>query len=158
MKYWLLKSEPEMFGIDDLANMPKKTEHWDGIRNYQVRNMMRDEMKKGDLCFFYHSSCKEPGIVGVIRIVKEAYPDFTAFEPNEKYYDPKSKLENPRWLMVDVQLIRKFKRIISLQELKSYKTLSEMIILRRGNRLSITSVTKKHWDFILKLENKNKNA
>jgi len=158
MNHWLLKSEPEMFGIDDLKKKPKKTEHWDGIRNYQVRNMMRDEMKKGDLCFFYHSSCKEPGIVGVMRIVKEAYPDFTAFDPQQKYYDPKSNRENPRWLMVDVQLIRKFKRIITLKELKSYKTLSEMIILRRGNRLSITSVTKKHWDFILKLENKNKNA
>jgi len=158
MKYWLMKSEPDVFGIDHLAKMPKKTEHWDGIRNYQVRNMMRDEMKKGDLVFFYHSNCKEPGIVGIARIVKEAYPDFTAFDPKEKYYDPKSKPKNPRWLMVDVQLVRKFKRTISLQELKSYKTLSEMIILRRGNRLSITPVSKKHWDFILKLENKNKKA
>ena len=158
MKYWLMKSEPDVFGIDHLAKMPKKTEHWDGIRNYQVRNMMRDEMKKGDLLFFYHSNCKEPGIVGIARIVKEAYPDFTAFDPKEKYYDQKSKPENPRWLMVDVQLVRKFKRTICLQELKSYKTLSEMIILRRGNRLSITPVSKKHWDFILKLENKNKKA
>ena len=158
MKYWLMKSEPDVFGIDHLAKMPKKTEHWDGIRNYQVRNMMRDEMKKGDLVLFYHSNCKEPGIVGIARIVKEAYPDFTAFNPKEKYYDPKSEPENPRWLMVDVQLVRKFKRTISLQELKSYKTLSEMIILRRGNRLSITPVSKKHWDFILKLENKNKKA
>ncbi len=158
MKYWLMKSEPDVFGIDHLAKMPKKTEHWDGIRNYQVRNMMRDEMKKGDLVLFYHSNCKEPGIVGIARIVKEAYPDFTAFDPKEKYYDPKSEPENPRWLMVDVQLVRKFKRTISLQELKSYKTLSEMIILRRGNRLSITPVSKKHWDFILKLENKNKKA
>jgi len=153
-----MKSEPDVFGIDHLAKMPNKTEHWDGIRNYQVRNMMRDEMKKGDLIFFYHSNCKEPGIVGIARIVNEAYPDFTAFEPKEKYYDPKSKPENPRWLMVDVQLVRKFKRTISLQELKNYKTLSEMIILRRGNRLSITPITKKHWDFILKLENKNKKT
>ena len=156
MKYWLLKSEPDVFGIDHLAKMPGKTEHWDGIRNYQVRNMLRDEMKKGDLCFFYHSSCKAPGIVGTMRVVKEAYPDFTAFAPEEKYYDPKSNPENPRWLMVDVQLVRKFKRTISLQELKSYKSLSEMIILRRGNRLSITSISKKHWDFILKLEIKIK--
>lgn len=151
-----MKSEPDVFGIDHLAKMPKKKEHWDGIRNYQVRNMMRDDMKKGDLAFFYHSNCKEPGIVGIVRIVKEAYPDFTAFEPNEKYYDPKSNPENPRWLMVDVQLVRKFKRTISLQELKSYKSLSEMIILKRGNRLSITPVSNKHWEFILKQEKKLK--
>ena len=154
MKYWLMKSEPDVFGIDHLAKMPKKMEHWDGIRNYQVRNMMRDEMKKGDLAFFYHSNCMEPGIVGIVRIVNEAYPDFTAFEPSEKYYDPKSNPENPRWLMVDVQFVRKFKRTISLQELKTYKSLTEMIILRRGNRLSITPVSKKHWDFILKQEKK----
>ncbi|MGD8926772.1 MAG: EVE domain-containing protein [Thioalkalispiraceae bacterium] len=158
MKYWLMKSEPDVFGIDHLAKMPKKTEHWDGIRNYQVRNMMRDEMKKGDLAFFYHSNCKEPGIVGIIRIVKEAYPDFTAFDPREKYYDPKSNPENPRWFMIDVKLERKFKRTISLQELKTYKSLAEMLILRRGNRLSITPVSKKQWDFILKLENKTKKA
>lgn len=153
-----MKSEPDVFGIDHLAKMPKKTEHWDGIRNYQVRNMMRDEMKKGDLAFFYHSNCKEPGIVGIIRIVKEAYPDFTAFDPREKYYDPKSNPENPRWFMIDVKLERKFKRTISLQELKTYKSLAEMLILRRGNRLSITPVSKKQWDFILKLENKTKKA
>jgi len=154
MKYWLMKSEPDVFSIDHLAKMPGKTAHWDGIRNYQVRNMMRDEMKKGDLAFFYHSNCMEPGIVGIVRIVNEAYPDFTAFEPSEKYYDPKSNPENPRWLMVDVQFVRKFKRTISLQELKTYKSLTEMIILRRGNRLSITPVSKKHWDFILKQEKK----
>jgi len=158
MKYWLMKSEPDVFGINHLAKMPKKMEHWDGIRNYQVRNMMRDEMKKGDLAFFYHSNCKEPGIVGVVRIVKEAYPDFTAFDQSSKYYDPKSKPENPRWLMVDVKFERKFKRTISLQELKTYKSLADMLILRRGNRLSITPVTKKQWDFILKLENKTKKA
>ena len=156
MKYWLMKSEPDVFGIDHLAKMPKQTEHWDGIRNYQVRNMMRDEMKKGDLAFFYHSNCKEPGIVGIVRVVKEAYPDFTAFEPKQKYFDPKSNPENPRWFMVDVKLVRKFKRTISLEELKTYKSLSEMLILRRGNRLSITPVSKKHWDFILKQENKTK--
>jgi predicted RNA-binding protein with PUA-like domain len=158
MKYWLMKSEPDVFGIDHLAKMPKKTEHWDGIRNYQVRNMMRDEMKKGDLAFFYHSNCKEPGIVGIARIVKEAYPDFTAFDPKQKYYDPKSDPKNPRWLMVDVKLERKFKRTITLQELKTYKSLAEMLILRRGNRLSITPVTKKQWDFILKLENKTEKS
>jgi predicted RNA-binding protein with PUA-like domain len=150
-----MKSEPDVFGIDHLAKMPKKIEHWDGIRNYQVRNMMRDEMQKGDRAFFYHSNCKEPGIVGIIRVIKEAYPDFTAFDPGEKYYDPKSDPENPRWYMVDVKLERKFKRVITLQELKNYKTLADMLILRRGNRLSITPVSKKQWDFILKLENKS---
>jgi predicted RNA-binding protein with PUA-like domain len=154
MKYWLMKSEPDAFGIDDLAKCPGKKEHWDGIRNYQVRNMMRDEMKKGDEAFFYHSNCKEPGIVGIMKVVKEAYPDFTAFDPKSRYYDPKSDPANPRWLMVDVKLVRKFKRTVSLQELKSYKTLEDMLILRRGNRLSVTPVTKKHWDYILKLENK----
>jgi predicted RNA-binding protein with PUA-like domain len=154
MKYWLMKSEPDAFGIDDLAKCPGKKDHWDGIRNYQVRNMMRDEMKKGDEALFYHSNCKEPGIVGIMKVVKEAYPDFTAFDPKSKYYDPKSDPANPRWLMVDVKLVRKFKRTVSLQELKNYKTLEDMLILRRGNRLSVTPVTKKQWDYILKLENK----
>ncbi len=154
MKYWLMKSEPDVFGIDHLAKLPKKTDHWDGIRNYQVRNMMRDEMKKGDEAFFYHSNCKEPGIVGVMKVVKEAYPDFTAFDPKQKYYDPKSDPDNPRWLMVDMKLFRKFKRVITLHELKNCKPLAEMLILRRGNRLSVTPVSKKHWDYILKLENK----
>ncbi len=156
MKYWLMKSEPDVYGIDHLAKMPRKTDHWDGIRNYQVRNMMRDEMKKGDLAFFYHSNCKEPGIVGIIKVVKEAYTDHTAFDPESKYYDPKSDPDNPRWLMVDVQLVRKFTRNISLEELKTYKSLSDMLVLRRGNRLSITPVTKKQWDFILKQEKKPK--
>ena len=156
MKYWLMKSEPDVYGIDHLAQQPKKTDHWDGIRNYQVRNMIRDEMKKGDQAFFYHSNCKEPGIVGIVKVVKEAYPDHTAFDPECKYYDPKSDPENPRWLMLDVQFVCKFARTISLQELKTYKSLSEMLILRRGNRLSITPVSKKHWDFIIKQANKAK--
>ena len=154
MKYWLMKSEPDVFGIDHLAKCPGKTDHWDGIRNYQVRNMMRDEMKNGDEALFYHSNCKEPGIVGIMKVVKEAYPDFTAFEPGSKYYDPKSDPQNPRWLMVDMKLVRKFKRNITLQELKNAKPLADMLILRRGNRLSVTPVTKKQWDYILKLENK----
>lgn len=154
MKYWLMKSEPDVFGIEHLAKCPGKTDHWDGIRNYQVRNMMRDEMKKGDEALFYHSNCKEPGIVGIMKVVKEAYPDFTAFEPGSKYYDPKSDPQNPRWLMVDMKLVRKFKRNITLQELKNAKPLADMLILRRGNRLSVTPVTKKQWDYILKLENK----
>lgn len=151
MKYWLMKSEPDVFGIDDLAKRPRKTEPWDGIRNYQVRNMMRDDMKKGDLALFYHSNCKEPGIVGIMRIVKEAYPDQTAFDPESKYYDPKSDPENPRWLMVDVKFVEKFASCIGLQELKTFPILSEMQVLRRGNRLSVMPVSKKHWDYIIKL-------
>ena len=106
MQYWLMKSEPDVFGIDDLAKQPKKTEHWDGVRNYQARNMMRDEMKKGDLVFFYHSNCKEPGIVGLAEVVKEGYPDFTAFDPKAKYYDAKSDPNKPRWYMVDIKLVK----------------------------------------------------
>ncbi|MBI1423441.1 MAG: EVE domain-containing protein [Gammaproteobacteria bacterium] len=155
MKYWIMKSEPDVFGIDDLAKRPRKTEHWDGIRNYQVRNMLRDDMQKGDEAFFYHSSCKEPGIAGIIRIVKAAYPDHTAFDPESKYHDPKSDPANPRWLMVDVQLVRKFARVIGLPELRSHPALADLLILRRGNRLSITPISKKHWDYILRLEAKS---
>lgn len=154
MNYWLMKTEPDAFSIDDLAARPRKTEHWDGVRNYQARNMMRDQMKKGDLIFFYHSNCKAPGIVGIVRVVKEGYPDFTAFETKHKYYDPKSDPAKPRWYMVDVQLVRRLKRNISLQELKNYQSLSDMPLLQRGNRLSVMPVSKKHWDFILKQENK----
>ena len=103
MKYWLMKSEPDVFGIDHLKAMPKKTEHWDGVRNYQARNMMRDDMKKGDQVFFYHSNCDEPGIVGIMEVVKEGYPDHTAFDPEQKYYDPKSDPDKPRWYMVDIK-------------------------------------------------------
>jgi predicted RNA-binding protein with PUA-like domain len=149
-----MKSEPDVFGIDDLANRPRKTDHWEGVRNYQARNMMRDEMKKGDLVFFYHSNCKEPGIVGIAEVVKEGYPDFTAVDPDAKYYDPKSDPDNPRWFMVDIRYKRKLKRNITLQELKNHPQLEEMLLLRKGNRLSVLPVSKKHWDFILKLENK----
>jgi len=152
MKYWLMKSEPDVFGIDDLKAKPRKTEHWDGVRNYQARNMMRDEMQKGDEVFFYHSNCADPGIVGIARVVKQGYPDFTAWEPNSKYFDPKSTPDTPRWYMVDVQFVRKFKRTITLHELKEIKSLSDMPLLRRGNRLSVMPVSKKDWDFILKLE------
>ncbi len=154
MNYWLMKSEPEVYSIDDLAKQPRKTDYWDGVRNYQARNMMRDQMKKGDRVFFYHSNCKQPGIVGIAEIVKEAYPDFTAFDPDEKYYDPKSDAANPRWYMVDLRYKRKLKRTITLQELKNHPQLHEMPLLRKGNRLSIMPVSKKQWDYILKLENK----
>lgn len=152
MNYWLMKSEPDAFSIDDLIAMPKKTEHWDGVRNYQARNMMRDQMKKGDLVFFYHSNCKEPGIVGIAKVVKEGYPDHTAFDPETKYYDPKSDPDKPRWYMVDIQHKRKLKRTITLQELKQHPQLEGMALLRKGNRLSVMPVEKKQWDYILGLE------
>ena len=154
MNYWLMKSEPDAFSIDDLAQRPKQTEHWDGVRNYQARNMMRDEMKLGDQVFFYHSNCAEPGIVGIAEVAKEGYPDFTAFDPEGKYYDPKSDADKPRWYMVDVRFVRKLKRVITLAELKTHEAIADMRLLARGNRLSVMPVSKKHWDFILKLENK----
>jgi predicted RNA-binding protein with PUA-like domain len=152
MNYWLMKSEPDVYGIDHLKKMPKQTDRWDGVRNYQVRNMMRDEMKRGDLAFFYHSNCKQPGIAGIMKIVREGYPDFTAFDPNEKYFDPKSDPGNPRWIMVDVKFVRKLKRIITLTELKTHSELSELPLVRRGNRLSVMPVAREQWDFILSLE------
>lgn len=148
MHYWLMKSEPSTFSIYHLQNKPNQTEHWDGVRNYQARNMMRDQMKQGDLAFFYHSNCTPPGIVGVVEIVKEGYPDFTAFDPQSDYYDPKSQSDNPRWFMVDVKLKEIFPEIITLEKLKSYPHLEEMVVLRKGNRLSITPVSKQEWDFI----------
>lgn len=152
MKYWLMKSEPSVFGIDDLAKRPKQTEPWDGVRNYQARNMMRDEMQPGDQAFFYHSNCEMPGIVGLMEIVSAGYPDFTAFDPKHRYYDPKSDPDKPRWFLVDVRLQRKFKETIALSLLREKKPLANMKILQRGSRLSITPVTKKEWEYILTLE------
>lgn len=153
MAYWLLKSEPGEFSIDDLGASPQKTTCWDGVRNYQVRNFMRDDMRKGDLAFFYHSSCEPTGIVGIVRIVREAYPDATAFDPDNKHFDPKSDPRNPRWLMIDVRLQRKLERIVTLAELKEHADaeLSNLLLLRKGNRLSIVPVTEKEWNFILSL-------
>jgi len=152
MKYWLMKSEPSEFGIDDLIAMPGQTEHWDGVRNYQARNMMRDDMKIGDQVFFYHSNCAEPGIVGIMEVVKESYPDFTAFDPDDKHFDPKSDPDNPRWFMVDIKFVRKLSRTITLKELKEKPELADLALVRRGNRLSIMPVTEQQWDFILGLE------
>lgn len=152
MKYWLMKSEPDVFGIDDLKNARAGTDSWDGVRNYQARNMMRDEMKKGDLAFFYHSNCKQPGIAGIMGIIRDGYPDTTAFDPNEKYFDPKSDPDNPRWYMVDVRFVRKTKRLITLAELKEHEELAGLPLLNRGNRLSVMPVSKQQWDYILSLE------
>jgi len=141
MKYWLMKSEPSTFSIDDLAKAPRQTTCWDGVRNYQVRNMLRDEMAVGDLAFMYHSSCDEPGIVGVIEIVKPSYPDHTAFDRKHDHYDAASKKQ-------------RFSRVISLDELRRHesKQLREMLILKRGNRLSITPIDASHWKFIMSLQ------
>lgn len=154
MNYWLMKSEPDVYGIDHLVVEPKKTDHWDGVRNYQARNMMRDDMKKGDLVFFYHSNCKVPGIVGIMKIAKEGYVDHTAFDPEEKYYDPKSDPEKPRWYMVDVTYIRHLKRTITLRELKEYTgpEVDDLPLVRKGNRLSIMPITEAQWNFILSFE------
>ena len=151
MKYWLMKSEPDVYGIDHLRAEKRKTDHWDGIRNYQARNFMRDEMKKGDLAFFYHSNCEEPAIVGLIEIVREGYPDHTAFLSNEKYFDAKSDPDNPRWVMVDVRFKKKFKKPVSLKALKGERSLAQMRLVQRGNRLSILPVVAKEWNHILKM-------
>jgi len=152
VNYWLMKSEPETFGIHDLFHRPNQTEHWDGVRNYQARNMMRDDMKMGDLAFFYHSNCEEPGIVGLMEIVREAYPDFTAFDPTNKHFDPSSQSNNPRWFMVDVRYIKTLSRTITLRELKQQDELNDLALVRRGNRLSIMPVSQSQWNFILSLE------
>ena len=152
MNFWLMKSEPGEFSIDDLKSRPKKTEPWDGVRNYQARNMMRDDMAVGDRAFFYHSTCDEPGIAGIMTIASKPYPDPTAFDPDDKHYDPKSDPDKPRWYLVDVKYKRKLKRVIPLSELKEKKPLQGMKLLQRGNRLSIMPVTEKEWDFILGLE------
>jgi predicted RNA-binding protein with PUA-like domain len=152
MNYWLMKSEPDVFGINDLYNKSNQTEHWDGVRNYQARNMMRDAMKLGDQVFFYHSNCDEPGIVGIMEVVKEGYPDFTAFDPDDSHFDPKSDPANPRWMMVDVKFVKTLSRTISLKELKARPELIEMAAVRPGNRLSIMPVSAIEWSFILGLE------
>lgn len=151
-QYWLFKSEPETFSIDDLINLPKKTEHWDGIRNYQARNFLRDQVKKGDQVFFYHSNCKEPGIVGVVEVVKEAYPDHTALDAKSKYYDAKASSENPRWFMVDVKFKEKFEVPILLSEIKDNPRLKDLALVKKGNRLSILPVTKQQWQAILDMQ------
>src|SRR5690348_11130432 len=136
MQYWLLKSEPSVFGVDELARRPGKRDSWTGVRNFQARNFLRD-MKRGDLAFFYHSSAKDTGIAGIVEVVREAYPDPTALDPKNEYFDPKSDSENPLWYTVDVKLERKLGRLISLSELKERRELRGMRLLRRGNRLSV---------------------
>jgi predicted RNA-binding protein with PUA-like domain len=147
MNYWLMKSEPDVFGIDDLERRPDQIEPWDGVRNYQARNMLRDQMQPGDLAFFYHSNTKVPGIVGIMEILR-GYADPTQFDPQSEYYDPKSHPKQPRWHLVEVKFRRRFPRTVSLDELKQHPELTEMPLLRRGNRLSVLPVSRAQWDFI----------
>jgi predicted RNA-binding protein with PUA-like domain len=151
MNYWLLKSEPTTFSIDHLAQRAGRRDSWTGVRNFQARNFLR-AMKRGDLAFFYHSSAKDTGIAGIVQIVRESYPDPTALDPKDDHYDPDSQAAKPVWYTVDVKLERKLKRLVSLAELKQQPGLSDMRLLKRGNRLSVMPVDKKHWDAILKLE------
>ena len=150
MKYWLMKSEPDTFSIDDLKR--KKREAWDGVRNYQARNFMRDDMRAGDGVFFYHSNCAEPGIAGLAEVASDAYPDPTQFDPKSKYFDPASSRDNPRWMLVDVKFVKKLKRVITLDELKNHSKLEGMTLLRKGNRLSVMPVDAAEWKYILGLE------
>ncbi|RME35141.1 MAG: EVE domain-containing protein [Gammaproteobacteria bacterium] len=151
MNYWLMKSEPTEFSIDDLAARPDRREPWDGVRNYQARNFMRDAMRVGDLAFFYHSNCEPPGIVGIVRIASEARPDPTAFDPRDKHYDPKSDPDDPRWWLVEVEFVEKFGRPVTLAALKSRPELADMQLVKRGNRLSVMPVEPRHWDIIRKM-------
>jgi predicted RNA-binding protein with PUA-like domain len=152
MAYWLMKSEPDCFSIDDLAARPQQTERWDGVRNYQVRNLFRDQFRVGDQAFFYHSSCAEPGIVGLMRISSEAYPDPTQFDPKADHFDPKSTRENPRWLLVDVTFEEKLAKPVTLATLRANEAkLKGLAVLQPGSRLSVTPVSEAHWNTILRL-------
>jgi predicted RNA-binding protein with PUA-like domain len=146
MRYWLMKSEPDAYSIDDLER--DGTEHWDGIRNYQARNLMRDEMHIGDRVLFYHSNAKPPGVVGIAEVASGPYPDHTQFDPDETYYDPKSDPANPRWIMVDVTYVETLPRIVSLHEIKEYPELADMVLVNRS-RLSVQPVTKAEYEFII---------
>lgn len=149
VNYWLIKSEPDVYGIDRLKK--DKREPWTGVRNYQARNMMRDDMKCGDLTLYYHSNCKEPGVVGVARVASEPYPDPTQFDKRSKYYDEKAKEDNPRWILVDFEFVAEFPREVSLSAMKEDAKLDGMVVLRKGNRLSVTPVEGKHFRRVCKL-------
>ena len=153
MRYWLIKSEPDEFSLDDLRNSAGRKTCWDGVRNYQARNFMRDDMSPGDAVFYYHSNIEVPGIIGLAEVASGPYPDHTAFDPRDKHFDPKSDPANPRWIMVDVRYKRKLKRMISLAEIKTHAdALEGFALIRRGNRLSVMPVDEEHWNLILSLE------
>jgi predicted RNA-binding protein with PUA-like domain len=154
MQYWLMKTEPTTFGVEDLAAAPRRTTGWDGVRNYQARNMLRDQMRRGDQAFLYYSSCEIPGIVAIMKIVKAGYPDPTAFDRKDHHYDAGSDPRNPRWFQVDVQLKRRLAHTITLAQLRAHarRELAGLVLLQPGNRLSVMPVTAAHWKFILSLE------
>jgi predicted RNA-binding protein with PUA-like domain len=154
MRYWLFKTEPSTFGVEDLARARRATTAWDGVRNYQARNMLRDEIAKGDLGFLYHSSCEVPGIAGIVKVVRAGYPEAAAFDPKHPYYDPESDADAPRWYSIDIRLERRIDPPITLETLRKHaqRALKDMVILRRGNRLSVTPVSEREWKFILSLE------
>jgi predicted RNA-binding protein with PUA-like domain len=148
VRYWLVKSEPDVFSFADLQAAPKKTTCWDGVRNYQARNTLRDEMKQGDRCFYYHSNAEPSGIAGICEVVREGYPDHSAFDKKDPHYDPKSKPDAPTWFMVDVKAVKAFPRLIALGELREVVALKGMVLLQKGSRLSVQPVTKKEWETI----------
>ena len=150
-RYWLVKSEPDSFSFDDLLASPGRTTHWDGVRNFQARNTMRDDMKLGDLVFFYHSSTDPAAIVGIAEVAREAYPDHTAFDAKDSHYDPKSKQDAPTWMMVDLKAREPLPRPITLSELRGVKGLEKMVLLQKGSRLSVQPVTAKEWEIVCKL-------
>jgi predicted RNA-binding protein with PUA-like domain len=152
--YWLLKSEPEVFSIANLEAAPKKTTCWDGVRNYQARNYLRDQMKTGDQVFFYHSNAEPPAIAGIAEVVKEGYPDHTAFDPDDHHYDPKSKRDNPSWYMVDIKHVKTFKEPIGLDKLRAIPALADMVLLQKGSRLSVQPVSESQWKLICQLAGK----
>ncbi|BCO19401.1 DUF55 domain-containing protein [Alteromonas sp. KC3] len=145
MAYWLFKTEPDAFSIDDLANRENQTEPWDGVRNYQARNFLRDDVALGDRVFIYHSSCKHVGIAGVAEVVKAGYPDATQFDPESNYYDPKSQPESPRWFRVDVKFVEKFHEVLPLAEIKAMPAIVELPLVKKGGRLSIMPVSENEW-------------
>lgn len=151
MGAWLMKSEPDVFGIDDLANAPNATDMWDGVRNYQVRNMIRDEMCRGDRALFYHSNTQPPGVVGIMEIASDPYPDPTAFDPDDPHYDPKGDPDRPRWYCVDVRFVERLPAKVTLQSMREEPALDGFPLIRKGNRLSIVPVTDAQWDVILQL-------
>ncbi len=154
MRHWLMKTEPDTFGIDDLAASPRRTTSWEGVRNYQARNLLRDDFTRGDTGFLYHSSCAEPGIVGIVEVVRAGYPDASAWDPRSPYHDAKSLENKPVWYTVDVRLKRRMKRVITLAELREHVSgkLADFSLLRTGNRLSVMPVDASHWNFIIDLE------
>jgi predicted RNA-binding protein with PUA-like domain len=152
MNCWLFKSEESVFSIKDLAREPGKTACWEGVRNYQARNFLRDDVKKGDELFFYHSNCAVPGIAGIAAVVKEGYPDHYAWDGSSKYFDARSTPEKPVWFMVDIKLEKSFRRVISLSELRENPALKDMKILQKGNRLSVTPVARGEWEAVLRME------